>query len=118
MDDEESKTREACRKGGEVERERCPTCDKDDEEYQYSNRCADPWHHNDNVRALQIGTTKTVRVAGSDISIPFWLHQLAFDAYAARGGKNRTAEQVARTGGFHISELDAFLPDWRVRKSP
>ncbi len=53
MDAEEPKAREACRKAGVVERERCPTCGNDDEEYQYSNRCTDPWHHDDNLRAAR-----------------------------------------------------------------
>lgn len=60
--------------------------------------------------------TDRVSVAGTtDLEIPLWLHKMAFDAYKKKGGKFGSAEQLAYTGGFHITELGAFLPDWRDR---
>ena len=57
-----------------------------------------------------------VHVAGdANLTIPFWLHQMAFDSYKQKGGKFASAEQVINVGGFHVKELDTFLPDWRDR---
>lgn len=45
--------------------------------------------------------------------IPWWLADLAYSVYRARFGSGQSLERLAERGGFHPSEMDEYVPDWR-----
>ena len=47
--------------------------------------------------------------------IPWWLADLAYSVYRARFGSGQSLERLAERGGFHPSEMDEYVPDWRDR---
>lgn len=49
--------------------------------------------------------------------IPWAIGMEAWLAYAAEGHGNQSCERIAERGGFGISEMDRYVPDWRVRVS-
>lgn len=54
-------------------------------------------------------------VQGYSAGIPWSMHLRAYDAYCKRYGPQQAmidAERGCR-GGFHVDELDEFIPGWR-----
>lgn len=45
--------------------------------------------------------------------IPWATHEAAWRAYAAKYGRQQSAERIAERGGFGVVELDMFAPGWR-----
>lgn len=65
-----------------------------------------------NVERLQ-DKQKMAPVQGYSAGIPWSLHRRAWDAYAARCGRDQSPERIAERGGFGTGELDMFVPGWR-----
>lgn len=57
---------------------------------------------------------KTAPVQGFG-RIPWSLHLEAWKAYASKYGRSQSAERIADRHGFHVDELDEFVPNWRNR---
>ena len=49
------------------------------------------------------------------MSIPWSVAELAYSVYTANYGRDQTLVGLAERGGFHASEMDQLLPDWRER---
>jgi hypothetical protein len=47
-------------------------------------------------------------------SVPWYIADRAWRAYDAEYRCGQTAERLFQRGGFAISELDAFYPEWRT----
>ena len=48
-------------------------------------------------------------------TIPWALAEAAYRVYSAKYGKDQSLERLAERGGFHASEMDIFVPDWRAK---
>ena len=46
-------------------------------------------------------------------SIPWWVAEQAYITYAGRYGNEQSLERLAERGGFGISEMDEYFPEWR-----
>ena len=60
---------------------------------------------------------KTFPVAGSSMTIPWSVAEEAYLGYNPRGIYSQTLLRLAERGGFHVSELDEYVPDWREKAS-
>lgn len=69
-------------------------------------------------RRIVIG--KPVRIFREDrsIRIPWEVHVEAYAGYSQRFGTGRTAEDIARYGGFSRAELNVYLPGWESQIIP
>jgi hypothetical protein len=56
---------------------------------------------------------RIVPVQGYSAGIPWSMHLRAWDVYARKWGRSQSAERLAERGGFHVDELDEFIPGWR-----
>ena len=50
-------------------------------------------------------------------SIPWWVAEQAYIVYASKYGDSQSLERLAERGGFGISEMDEFFPEWREKAS-
>ena len=50
--------------------------------------------------------------------IPWALAEEAYAVYASRYGRQQSLARHAERGGFHVGEMDEFLPGWRDRVDP
>ena len=50
------------------------------------------------------------------LTIPWSIAELAYSVYASKYGNSQSLERLAERGGFAPSEMDEFLPDWRLRE--
>ena len=55
------------------------------------------------------------RAAPHPMQIPWIIAELAYSVYAAKYGRGQSLERLAERGGFAPSEMDKFLPGWRMR---
>jgi len=51
------------------------------------------------------------------MTIPWEVAEYAYSVYSSRYGRSQSLERLGERGGFHASELDDFVPDWRERAS-
>lgn len=51
------------------------------------------------------------------LRIPWSVAELAYSVYSGRYGSGQSLERLAERGGFHASEMDEYVPDWRERAS-
>lgn len=51
------------------------------------------------------------------LRIPWSVAELAYSVYSGRYGTGQSLERLAERGGFHASEMDEYVPDWRDRAS-
>lgn len=49
-------------------------------------------------------------------SIPWWLAEIAYKAYASQYGKSQSIERLAERGGFGRDELISLLSDYWLEK--
>ena len=49
------------------------------------------------------------------LTIPWSIAELAYSVYASKYGNSQSLERLAERGGFAPSEMDEFLPDWRLQ---
>ena len=47
------------------------------------------------------------------LTISWRVAEYAYSVYSRKYGRSQSLERLAERGGFHASELDEFLPDWR-----
>ena len=59
---------------------------------------------------------RTAPVQGAK-PISWETHLLAWEAYDRKWRCGQTAERIAQRGGFAVSEMDEFVPDWREREN-
>lgn len=60
---------------------------------------------------------KRAPVQGWAAGIPWDLHLEAYSVYCKRYGSQEALIKGGCRGGFHTSELDTFIPNWRERVS-
>lgn len=60
---------------------------------------------------------KMAPVQGYTPGIPWSLHLEAYDAYCKKWGRQQALIEGGCRGGFHVGELDDFIPGWRERVS-
>jgi hypothetical protein len=60
---------------------------------------------------------KIAPVQGYTAGIPWSLHLEAYDAYCKRWSPQKALIEGGCRGGFHVDELDQFIPGWRDRVS-
>lgn len=60
---------------------------------------------------------KIAPVQGYVQGIPWSLHLEAYNAYSKRWSPQQALIEGGCRGGFHVSELDEFIPGWRDRVS-
>jgi len=51
------------------------------------------------------------------MTIPWEVAEYAYSVYSSKYGRSQSLERLRERGGFHASELDDFVPDWRERAS-
>ena len=47
------------------------------------------------------------------LAIPWSVAEKAYGIYAGRYGRSQSLEDLARRGGFGVTEMDLFYPPWR-----
>ena len=60
---------------------------------------------------------RTAPVQGYAAGIPWAMHLRAYDAYCKKYGQQRALVEGGCRGGFHVNELDLFIPGWREELS-
>lgn len=60
---------------------------------------------------------KTFPVVGTSMTIPWSVAEEAYLGYNPDGRYSQTLLRLAERGGFHVSELDDYVPDWREKTS-
>ena len=60
-------------------------------------------------------TEKRAPVQGYPAGIPWWLHMEAYAAYSRKYRPQQALIEGGCRGGFHVNELDDFVPGWRDR---
>jgi hypothetical protein len=54
----------------------------------------------------------------SPTNIPWSVAEKAYAVYAAKYGTRQSLERLAERGGFGVSEMDEFVPEWRSLLCP
>ena len=60
-------------------------------------------------------TEKRAPVQGYAPGIPWALHLEAYEGYCKKWRPQPALIEGGCRGGFHVDELDEFVPDWRKR---
>jgi hypothetical protein len=59
--------------------------------------------------------SRAKEVKAFPLRIPWDVAELAYSVYSSRYGTSQSLSRLAERGGFHVSEMDDMLPDWRER---
>ena len=90
-------------------------------EAELQRRCDEIACHPDAIRALLAErdalAARVAPVQGYSAGIPWSLHLEAYDAYRKRYGAQPALIEGGCRGGFHVTELDEFVPGWREKVS-
>ena len=62
---------------------------------------------------MMAGKGKTAPVQGWGERIPWHMHLRAYEAYCKKWGPQEAMITGECRGGFHVDELDEFIPGWR-----